>query len=203
MTMNNPITLEHTDSDLVKKVKESDEVAYYHLYERYASKIYHVSRKMELSHHDAEEVVQEVFLYLWKKRNELRSDLSINAYIFSIVRSLVINRCQKKARFTAFQQYSVPMNKDFSNVTEDTVIYRDLHAYASKAIDTLPVKQREVFIMKTVNHMTAEEIAAQLNLSVRTVENQLYRATKSLRHRFNAAEEVPFGLILMLLGLIS
>ncbi|WP_168196289.1 RNA polymerase sigma factor [Echinicola soli] len=201
--MNDPITLEITDAYLVEKIKEGDEIAYYHLYERYASKIYHVSKKMELSHHDAEEVVQDVFLYLWKKRNDLRSDLSINAYIFSIVRSLVIKRCQKKARFIAYQQYAIPMSKDFSNVTEDTVIYQDLHEFATKAIDTLPVKQREVFMLKTVNHMTAEEIAAQLNLSVRTVENQIYRATKSLRKQVESTQEVSLGLILVVLGLIS
>ncbi|WP_187328713.1 RNA polymerase sigma factor [Echinicola rosea] len=201
--MNDPITLEITDSDLVDKIKEGDEVAYYHLYKRYASKIYHVSRKMELAHHDAEEIIQDVFLYLWKKRSDLKSDLSINAYIFSIVRSLVVNRCQKQARFTAYRDYAIPMNQIFSNVTEDTVIYQDLHEFATKAIDTLPVKQREVFMMKTVNHMTAEEIASQLNLSVRTVENQIYRATKSLRKQVERTQEVSFGLILMILGLIS
>lgn len=197
-----PITIEIEDSYLVDKIRQGDNVAYYHLYQRYASKIYRVSRRMELSHHDAEEVVQEVFLYLWKNRIKLDASLSINAYMFSIVRSQVIKRGKKHARFVAYQQYSIPMDKDFSNITEETVIYEDLHAFATEAIDSLPVKQREVFMMKTTKHMSAEEIASQLNLSVRTVENQIYRATKALREKLEAVQGVSFGIFMLFLEFI-
>jgi len=194
-----PITIEIEDSYLVEKIRQGDNVAYYHLYQRYASKIYRVSRRMELSHHDAEEVVQEVFLYLWKNRTKLDESLSINAYIFSIVRSNVIKRAKKHARFVAYQHYSIPMNKDFSNITEDAVIYKDLYAFATEAIDSLPVKQREVFMMKTTKHMSAEEIASHLNLSVRTVENQIYRATKVLREKLEAVQGVSYSVFLLFL----
>ncbi|GAB3651390.1 RNA polymerase sigma-70 factor [Echinicola sediminis] len=197
-----PITIETEDAYLVDEIRQGDEAAYHRLYQRYASKVYRVSRKMELRHHDAEEVVQEVFMYLWKNRNKLDASLSINAYIFSIVRTYVIKKAKKHARFVAYQHYAIPMGRDFSNVTEDAVIYEDLHAFTTEAIDSLPLKQREVFMLKTAKHMSAEEIANQLNLSVRTVENQIYRATKALKEKLEAVQGVSFSVFLLFLEFI-
>ncbi|WP_186755388.1 RNA polymerase sigma factor [Echinicola salinicaeni] len=185
------------DFQLVERIKAHDEEAFHQLYLRYSAKIYRISKKMDMSHHDAEEIVQDVFLYLWNNKERLNSNLSINAFIFSIVRSLVIKKSQKKARFVAYQKYAIPLNQGYSTVTEDEIIFEDLYAFALQAIETLPEKQKEVFVMKTEQHLSAEEIASQLDVSVRTVENQIYRATKSLRKQLETKHGVSYGVVIM------
>ncbi|WP_215224142.1 RNA polymerase sigma factor [Echinicola shivajiensis] len=185
------------DFQLVEKIKAHDEEAFHQLYQRYSPKIYRISKKMHMSHHDAEEIVQDVFLYLWDNKERLKSDLSINAFIFSIVRSLVIKKSQKKARFAAYQKYAIPLNQGYSTVTEDEIIFEDLYVYALEVISNLPQKQKEVFIMKNEQHLSAEEIASELDVSVRTVENQIYRATKSLRKQLETKHGVSYGMVIM------
>ena len=136
-----------------------------------------------MSHEDAEGIVQEVFLKIWRNRINLDSSLSFNAYIIAIVRSIVVKQSKKKARFFAYQHYAISFSFDNSNETEDYIIFSDLDAISSKAIAELPAKQKQVFMMKNFQHLNVDEIAEKLNLSKRTVENQIYRATKSLREK--------------------
>ncbi len=138
---------------------------------------------MGLVHEDAEGVIQEVFMKIWRNRENLDSSLSFNAYIISIVRSIVLKQSRKRARFLAFQHYAITYWPGNTNETEEYVIFSDLDEQSSKAIEELPSKQKQVFMMKNFDHLTTEEIASKLNLSTRTVENQIYRATKSLKEK--------------------
>lgn len=170
-----------SESDMVSRLSCGDDVAFEKLYTKYSGKIYNVSKKMGLSHEDAEGVVQEVFLRIWRNRSNLDSSLSFNAYIIAIVRSIVLKQSRKHARFIAFQRYAIQHFPGGTNETEDYVIFTDLDRRSSEAIDQLPAKQKQVFMMKNFEHLSIEEIAEKLDLSRRTVENQIYRATKSLR----------------------
>lgn len=169
------------ESELVCRLQNGNEAAFEKLYAKYAGKIYNISRKMGVSHEDAEGVVQEVFLRIWRNRSNLDSSLSFNAYIIAIVRSIVIKQARKHARFIAFQQYAINYLPGDTNETEDYVIFTDLDERSTKAIDQLPAKQKQVFMMKNFEHLTVDEIAEKLDISKRTVENQIYRATKILR----------------------
>tara|TARA_Y100001972_G_scaffold129187_1_gene195030 strand:+ start:3772 stop:4368 length:597 start_codon:yes stop_codon:yes gene_type:complete len=170
-----------SDHDLVARLRDGDDVAFEKLYGKYAGKIYHISRKMGLNNEDAEGVVQEVFLRIWRNRSNLDSSLSFNAYIIAIVRSIVLKQSRKHARFVAFQHYAIQHFPGDTNETEDYVIFTDLDKKSSEVIEQLPVKQKQVFMMKNFEHLSVEEISEKLNLSKRTVENQIYRATKQLR----------------------
>lgn len=184
-----------SDSELVSRLRSGDEIAFGKLYEKYASKIYNISRKMGLLHEDAEGVIQEVFMKIWRNRENLDSSLSFNAYIISIVRSMVLKQSRKRARFLAFQHYAITYWPGNTNETEEYVIFSDLDELSSKAIEELPAKQKQVFMMKNFDHLTTEEIAAKLNLSTRTVENQIYRATKSLKEKLIDMKVITPGVI--------
>ena len=169
------------DQDLVTRLREGDDVAFEKLYEKYAGKIFNISRKMGLRSEDAEGVVQDVFLRIWRNRSNLDSSLSFNAYIIAIVRSIVLKESRKHARFIAFQHYAIQYFPGGSNETEDYVIFTDLDKKSTEAIEQLPAKQKQVFMMKNFEYLSVEEISEKLNLSKRTVENQIYRATKHLK----------------------
>lgn len=174
----------HSHQELVSRLSKGDEKAFEKLYLLFSEKIYHISRKMNLCHEDAEGVVQEVFLKIWKNRAKLDPELSINAYMIAIVRSLVIKKSKKEARFFAFQNYNLPLYPfESNNGPEEDLIYSEFHHLSSEIIDQLPNGQKQIFIMRNFENLSIDEIAEKLNLSKRTVENQIFRATKVVKER--------------------
>lgn len=174
----------HPHQQLVLELSKGDEKAFEKLYGLFSEKIYHVSRRMNLSHEDAEGIVQEVFLKIWKKRDKLDPELSINAYMISIVRSLVIKKAKKEARFFAFQNYSIPLYEiERNNGPEEELIFSEFHSISKDIIEQLPAGQKQIFVLRHFENQSVEEIAEKLNLSRRTVENQIFRSTKAVKER--------------------
>lgn len=180
---------------LVSKISQGDESAFAELYQLFSTKIYHTARKMNLGHEEAEEIVQEVFLKIWKYRERLDPDRSINAYMLAIVKSLVIKKVRKEARFFAFQQYQIPIEveKSISGPDED-LIFTEFHGISLDLIDQLPPAQKEVFKLKHLENQSVEEISKKLNVSRRTVENQIFRSTKSLKEGLKKWEIVTVSI---------
>lgn len=172
-----------SDIDLINQLCKGSEEAFTSLYTKYARKVYHVSKKMGLGHEDAEGIVQEVFIKVWRIRTSLDSSLSFNAYLLSITKSVVIKHFKKKARRVAYQQYALTHFISKTSNTEDYIIFSELDELSTKMINKLPARQKQVFMMKNFEHLTTDEIARELNISKRTIENQIYRATKWLKER--------------------
>lgn len=185
--------------ELVGFLKQGDANAFHQLYQRFASKIFRTCKKMYLCHEDAEEVVQEVFLKVWEKREGLDDSLSFNAYLFTIMRSSIFIRSRKQALDLAFKQYQLNYSTQVTCNTEEEMEYQELKLFSEKAIASLPKGQQEVFKLKFTEHLSAEEIALRLHLSKRTVENQLYKATKRLKQEFQSSELIPSDLFFLLL----
>lgn len=177
---------------LVKKLKEGDEQAFKKLYDHFSGKLYNTCRKMWLTHEDAEGVVQEVFIKVWRRREFLDADLSFNSYLLSITRSKVLKLFRARAYRTAYEEYAISHLDSQSNNTEDYIIFSNLESLSNKALSELPDKQRQIFMMKNADHYSIEEIASRLDISVRTVENQIYRATKSLKEKLIEMKVISF-----------
>ncbi|SHM73422.1 RNA polymerase sigma-70 factor, ECF subfamily [Cyclobacterium lianum] len=178
-----------TDQDipkLVKMLKGGDEAAYMELFELFTPKIYRSSRKMNLGHEDAEEIVQEVFLKVWHYRKELNEALSFNAYLLTIMRSLIFKKSRRLALEIAFRKYRIKDSSFVYSPTEDDIFRKELADFSETLIAKLPKGQQEVIHLKYMDNLTADEIAAKLHLSKRTVENQLYKATKRLSDHLSA-----------------
>ncbi|SFB46406.1 RNA polymerase sigma-70 factor, ECF subfamily [Algoriphagus aquimarinus] len=150
---------------------------------------------MRLTHEEAEEIVQEVFLNIWKNRVKLDPALSVNAYMIAIVRSLVIKKNRKEARFFAFQQYQIPLIELVSDhIPDDELIYSEFHSLSMEIIEKLPPVQKQVFKMRHMENKSFEEIAGKLNVSQRTVENQSFRATKWVKKKLALLEIISVSI---------
>lgn len=177
----------YSDKRLVEALQAGSEEAFEKLYTKYAKKIYNISRKMNVDKEESENVVQDVFLKIWRNRINLDSQLSFNAYLITIAKSIIIKETQKKARFLAYQNYSVIVEPQAGNPTEEYIVFKELEDASNKAYETLPARQQQVYLMKNVEYLTTDEITQKLGLSKRTVENQLYRATKALKEKLGKA----------------
>ncbi len=169
----------------VRKLKKGDVKAFESLFLEYSNKVYALARKMHISHEEAEGLVQNLFLKVWEKRKDLDSDRSFNAYLLTIARSMVIKLYRRSSLKKGYEIYALGFLRSSTNDTEENIIYEDLTTVASEYLNKLPKKQKQVFILKNLENLSVEEIAEKLDLSKRTVENQIYRASKTLRNKFS------------------
>lgn len=169
------------NSEHIRKLKTGDQLAFEDIYRCFSQKVYSVAVKFGLGREDANEVVQDVFLKLWNNRTNLNENLSIKAYLFTITKNTLINRQKKLAYEIAYKQYLEKQNINSYLDTESDVFYSDFEQLAEKAIDQLPTQQREIFLLSKRGNIPNKEIADKFNLSLRTVENQIYRAAKKIR----------------------
>lgn len=165
----------------VSRLREGDEKAFSQLFEFFGPKIFNTSKKMNLSAEDAEEIVQEVFLIIWKNRQNLNSGLSFNAYLLSILKSLIIKNSKKEARRIAYEVYAISNQETETNETELQIEYSEFERISVSEIEKLPKTQREIFKMKNNENLHSGEIAEKLGISKRTVESHIYVATKSIK----------------------
>ena len=129
----------------------------------------------------AEEVVQEVMFKLWTNRNTIVIETSVKGYLFRAVRNgclNVIKHLNIREQYKTIKESEPPPSW---NSFEDHIIVSELQIKIREAIDHLPVERKKVFIMSRYDGLTYQQIATKLNISVKTVENQMGAALKTLR----------------------
>jgi RNA polymerase sigma-70 factor (ECF subfamily) len=130
---------------------------------------------------DAEDIVQQIFVNMWEKRQTLTIETSVMAYLMRAVRNAALNKlkhAEVKERYTDVQE----LNPSTENVTS-TVFKNELQKQIFHAIETLPPQCKIIFELSRYEELTYNEIARQLNLSVKTVENQMGKALRIMREQ--------------------
>jgi RNA polymerase sigma-70 factor (ECF subfamily) len=182
--------------NILFNVKNGDSEAFKKVYQVYGKKIYNVARKFGLNHEDAEEIIQETFLKIWNNRTKIDLSLSFNAYIYTIAKSILLNNIRKNATINTYKNYI--KTSEAVNTTEDEILFADLERNFNQFLNAMPPQRKMIFIMSKFQDMNNNDIAEKLNLSKRTVENQLYRALCSLKADMKELGiSLPFILMLM------
>ncbi|MFA8341364.1 MAG: RNA polymerase sigma factor [Rhodothermaceae bacterium] len=163
------------ERQIVKRIKNSDREAFKVLYDEFANRIYKfLCRKLNNSE-EAADLVQEVFVKVWNNREKLDSSQSIKSYLFTSANNIAIDFFRKK-------KLEVADVEDYEN----RCIYEfeqdfDIPDHIKKAVDQLPVMQKNVFYLSRFEGLKHEEISQLLKISKRTVENHMWRALSKLR----------------------
>lgn len=126
---------------------------------------------------EAEEIVQQVFLRLWEKRDSITITGPVKAYLFSAIRNTAISQWRKDAVRTAKEQ-TYGNNREMVAMLNTEA--RELEAQYRQALERLPERCREVFMLSRQQNLKYAEIAETMNISVKTVENQMGKALKIL-----------------------
>ena len=158
---------------LVEMLKRGDRAAFNEIYElHYLSVRFYADLMLDAD--DAEDVVQDVFLNLWLHREGLDDTLSIRGYLLRSVYS----SCEKEIEEMGYGYYD-PDSCDIIRRLYNADLRADLQA----AIESLPVRCREVFVLSYLQDMPSKEISRKLGISLSTVDNHIYSALKQLRDK--------------------
>ena len=166
-----------TDEDLLKAIQAGDEVAFKIMYDKYYRMLCYSAYKTYPDEHKSKDFAQEVFLDLWRKRDSINIQTSIAAYLKRAVinKSIDFIRAQRfNFGDTAELEYQAEMPVESSEQDE-------LKALIHKTAEQLPERCRLIFFMSRFENLSHKEIAANLEISEKTIENQITKALKILR----------------------
>jgi len=174
-------TPKYTDYLAVEHLKQGDVKAFDDLFSKYAARLYNFSVKYLKSTEEAEEVVQEVFLYIWEKRDGLKPEHSFNAYIFTIAYNIIKKYFNKKSRDNAFKDDLIYSLLQQENRLDQIIDYKFLLEKVELYIEALPKRRKEIFVKRKYEGLSVRQIANELGISPNTVENQLASAQKQIQ----------------------
>jgi RNA polymerase sigma-70 factor (family 1) len=173
----------YTDEQLLALLKTSDEAAFMEIYARYGEKLFAIAYNYSKHKEMAEEVVQDLFLSLWNRRNTVEIT-SLSAYLATAAKFAILSHLNKEFRRRKLAHAWAP---DTAASEEAAIHARFLKEYIDHAVNALPEQCRIVYRYSRENELTIKEIAQNMHLSPKTVENHLSRALKTLRLVLKAA----------------
>ena len=185
----------YTDKELLELLEKDDELAISLIFRAYYSYLCKAAYKIIPDSNLAEDLSQEVFFELWRKKGQLQVNTSLKAYL----RRAVVNRAlnyirDQKIKFADENPYPLPSREANAGQQMEA---DELQQRIDEAIDRLPARCRIVFVLSRFEDMTYQQIGDALDISVKTVENQISKALRILREALG-----PFLSLLLFLALI-
>lgn len=174
----------HTEKELIKKLREGDSFAFEVLFYKYRNKIKGFALKIVPAQIDPEEIVQEVFVRVWLKKEAIDPEKDFQSYLFSIAKHLVLDHLKsavnRKLYFVGehFQQDLLEEDGLDASISEET------EEKLQKLINEIPERRREIFRLSRFEGLSYKQIAERLNISENTVDSQLRNALAFLRKEF-------------------
>lgn len=165
---------------MLDKIREGDKQTYRLLFENYYKVLILYATSLTKNEPKAEDLVQNVFINLWTKRDTLEIRSSINSYLYKSVYNLFINDYRKELRndnvldkihYEVLQQ----------TIEEEENSIKSKLDWVNKEIDSLPPKSKEIFVMNKRRGLSYKEIASILDISENTVDSHISRALKQIR----------------------
>lgn len=181
------------DQRWVERIREGDRAAFEALFRAYVEKLCAFAERYVRSSETAQDIVQEVFLRVWKRRHSLRAQGSIKSYLYTAVRHQALDHLKHRQVVARHAEQAQALDAQIreqetvaSPAPMEHLCHKELSEAIREAIEQLPERRRLVFVLSREHGLTYKEIAHTLGISVSTVETQMRRAFKALRRSLAA-----------------
>lgn len=175
----------YPDEKTLLKVTQGDEAAFAELYNYYKVPALRFSISLLKDEEEAENMLQDVFVKIWLKKEHIKPDLNFNSYLFTCLRNMAFDHFKKieKSEFLR-RQYMEVMKASVDDEKEE----KERRIFmVQAAVDTLSVKRKQILRLNIEEGKSYQEIAEFLRISKNTVKNQLVKAKQILREKVDFA----------------
>ena len=176
-----------TDFVLMRAIQKGDMVSFDAMVNRYKNRLMNVIGRMLSSREEAEDVIQETFVRVYQHRQSFNFQHCFSTWIYTIGLNLARNELRKRRRFKFFDISEMQGNeKEFA---VDPKLPSRLPEILSDAVETLPQKYREAFLLRDIQELPYDEIAKILDVPLGTVKSRVNRARLMLREKLKPRME--------------
>lgn len=170
----------------IERIQDGDEEAFERMFRAYYSELCRFATEYVSSTNRARDVVQDVFLQIWDRRADWDVQRSLQAYLYRSVRNRALNQVRRRGtKQDVHDDLEYTTERVQSRTAEDVVHGGTLKDEVQQAIDDLPDRRRMAFLLHRRHGFTYKEIAQIMEITQKTVENQIGRALKSLREKLD------------------
>lgn len=183
------------EQDIWQSISDGDELVYQGLFKSHYAELVLYAMRFVQDLDNAEEIVQDIFFNLWENRKNTTIKLSLKSYLYRAVKNTCLNLLKHQKVEERYREYfSRELQHDELNA-DNWMVETELSDKITAAIEKLPPERKKVFVLSRFEELKYREIAEKLNLSIKTVENQMGKALKFLREELK--DYLPLLLFLL------
>ncbi len=171
-----------SDKQLLAAIRKGSDEAFRQLFEKYWEDLYRMAYRRLASPEDIKDILQDVFLSLWKNIDQVNADESLGGYLYTSLRNRIFNFFEKRQN-----RLNCLMKQPLNPVESEEIIWNrfnteEIQKFIALQVAAMPPKMKRIYLLSKKEQLTISEIAELLNLSPQTVKNQLHRAFERMRH---------------------
>jgi len=175
-----------TNTELVKLLKKGDMKAFDIIYKKYSKRLYGFVFRYVKQEADTEEIVQDVFIKIWKSREKIDVYSSFESFLFTIAHNATVNLLKKRATEQKYVEHVKSLqNLEKAYELTDEIHYKELKQKLQGFLNELSPRQKEIFQLSREEGLSNTEIAKKLGISVQTVKNHLVTALSFLKSKLD------------------
>lgn len=186
-----------SEKELIQGLQNGNELAFESIFRSYYARLCNFAYSFLEDKDESEEVVQSTFLTIWEKHDSIDINVSLKSYLYRAVNNSCLNRIKHVKVKTAHKESTMGNVQDFNDDASENLISKELEHQIEVAINSLPPKCEMVFRLSRFENLSYAEIAQQMDISVKTVENHMIKALKVLREELK--DYLPALILLLLL----
>ncbi len=187
------------EAALIEELKDGDIRAFTRIYDLYHTRLYAFIFRFVKIPELTEDILQEVFLTLWRVRAKIDSAQSFQAYLYKISRNCVFKALKKNARQQAFLERIQSIPYSHAEPSEDKLRWKEYEKILSRAIEHLPPQRKKVFQLCRETGKSYDSVAEELGISKNTVKEHMILAMKAIKLYLNKYTDFQLLLLLALL----
>ena len=164
------------EKEILQRLSRGDSDAFRTVFMKYAPRVESFAMKMLKNIHEAQDVSQNIFTKLWLQRAQLSQVQSLNAYLFRMTRNAVLDICKRSRVVAEYRNHRAQTGSPECNDLAERIDTEELARMVGAALDKMPSRRCEVYKLSREEGKSNREIAEELNISAKSVENHITKA---------------------------
>ncbi|WP_158643834.1 RNA polymerase sigma factor [Pseudobacter ginsenosidimutans] len=177
----------HNEKELLQLSAGGDESAFAQLFLQNRHKLFSFLMRLTQSPEATEDVIQDIFMKLWRNRSSLTEIESFSSYLFRMAQNQCITHFKRMAKETLILSRMASGASPSRSTTDEHLALKEVQEQLQQAVSKLTPQQKLVFTLSREKGLKYEEIAAELNISASTVKNHMIDALRIIRQHFHSS----------------